>query len=47
MSLPNTNVVTVRDERTGEVIFEGSKEEALAYLYELGYSLEEQDDTKE
>jgi hypothetical protein len=47
MSLSNTNVVTVRDERTGEVIFEGSKEEALAYLHELGYSLEEQDDTKE
>jgi hypothetical protein len=42
-----TDVVTVRDERTGEVIFEGSKEEALAYLYELGYSLEEQDETKE
>jgi hypothetical protein len=42
-----SNVVTVRDERTGEVIFEGSKEEAFEYLYELGYSLEEQDDTKE
>ena len=42
-----SNVVTVRDERTGEVIFEGSKEEALSYLHELGYSLEEQDETKE
>jgi hypothetical protein len=47
MSLSNTNVVTVRDERTGEVIFEGSKEEALPFLYELGYSLEEQDETEE
>jgi uncharacterized FlaG/YvyC family protein len=42
-----TDVVTVRDERTGEVIFEGPKEEAFAYLYELGYSLEEQDETEE
>ena len=41
-----TDVVTVRDERTGEVIFEGSKEEALSFLYELGYSLDK-DETKE
>ena len=42
-----SNVVTVRDERTGEVLFEGPKEEALSFLYELGYSLEEQDETEE
>jgi hypothetical protein len=36
-----TTLVTLRDDRTGEVIFEGSKDDALAYLGELGYSLEE------